>query len=77
MTTHGFRHTASTMLNGMRFNADVIEMQLAHLDADRVRRTYNQADLLPERTAMMQAWSNYLDSLMSGANVIPLFKSMA
>ncbi|BBP44559.1 tyrosine-type recombinase/integrase [Thiosulfativibrio zosterae] len=77
MTSHGFRHTSSTMLNELRFDADVIELQLAHLDKDRIRRTYNKADLLKERTVMMQAWSDYLDSLVSGAKVIPINKSIA
>ncbi|MEA3404889.1 MAG: tyrosine-type recombinase/integrase [Pseudomonadota bacterium] len=72
MTSHGFRHTASTMLNEMGFNADVIEMQLAHLDKDRIRRTYNKAELMAERTSMMQGWADYLDSLKRGAAVIPI-----
>ena len=72
MTSHGFRHTASTLLNEMGFNADVIEMQLAHLDKDRIRRTYNKAELIPERESMMQAWADYLEGLKRGANVIPI-----
>lgn len=75
MTSHGFRHTASTMLNELRFDADSIELQLAHLDKDRIRRTYNKAELMPERISMMQEWSNYLDGLQSGADVIPIGKN--
>jgi len=61
--THGFRHMASTRLNELGFNADVIEVQLAHKQGG-VRAVYNQAEYLKERKTMMQSWSNYLDSLL-------------
>lgn len=61
---HGFRHTASTLLNERRdFDADLIEAQLAHVDGNGVRRAYNQANYMDERRAMMQDYSNYLDEL--------------
>ena len=63
MTSHGFRHTASTMLNELGYRSDVIELQLAHESNDRVRATYNKAQLMPERTKMMQEWADYLDTL--------------
>lgn len=66
MTSHGYRHTASTLLNELRFDSDAIELQLAHLDKDRIRRTYNKAELLKERFKMMQHWSDYLDKLKRG-----------
>lgn len=40
---HGFRHTASTILNENRFNSDWIERQLAHVEKNNVRRAYNHA----------------------------------
>ena len=59
MTAHGFRSTASSMLNesGL-WNADAIERQLAHVDADSVRRAYARADFWDERVRMMQWWAN-------------------
>jgi integrase len=63
LTSHGIRHTASTQLNELGFNSDVIELQLAHASKDRIRATYNKAELLPERTRMMQEWADYLDGL--------------
>jgi len=63
MTSHGFRHTASTLLNELGYNADAIELQLAHASKDRIRATYNKAELLPERTTMMQQWADHLDEL--------------
>ena len=60
---HGFRATASTLLNEQGFRADVIEAQLAHAERDSVRRAYNHAIYIEERTAMMQWWADFLDSL--------------
>jgi integrase len=63
-TGHGFRHTASTILNesGL-FSGDAIERQLAHVQGNKVRGAYNHAEYLPERRKMMQWWADYLDSL--------------
>lgn len=63
MTSHGFRHTASTLLNEMGYSADAIELQLAHISQDRVRATYNKAQLMDERIRMMQEWADFIDSL--------------
>lgn len=72
ITSHGFRHTASTLLNEMGFNADLIEVQLSHLNKDAIRATYNKADWLPDRHKMMQTWSDYIDSLLIDADVVPI-----
>jgi len=63
MTSHGFRHTASTLLNEMGYDPDIIELQLAHINKDRIRATYNKAQLMDKRIEMMQEWANYLDGL--------------
>ncbi|QBB72106.1 DUF4102 domain-containing protein [Pseudolysobacter antarcticus] len=60
MTAHGFRHMASTILNGDGFRPDAIERQLSH-SGEGVRKIYNQADYIEERTEMMQYWANKLD----------------
>ena len=49
MTSHGFRSTASTLLNEQGWNRDAIERQLAHAPRDSVRAAYNYAEFLPER----------------------------
>lgn len=67
MTGHGFRAMASTLLNEQGFAPDVIELQLAHAERNKVRAAYNRAQRLPERRKMMQAWANYLDKLKAGA----------
>ena len=70
-TGHGFRSMASTLLNELGFPPDVIELQLAHCERNKVRAAYNKAQRLPERRRMMQAWSDYLDGLRGGAGVVP------
>jgi integrase len=60
-TGHGFRSTASTILNEHDFRADVIERQLAHSERNTVRAAYNYAQYLPERRKMMQWWADYLE----------------
>lgn len=60
---HGMRHTASTILNENDFNGDHIEMQLAHVERNKVRGTYNHATYLDERARMMQWWADHLDNL--------------
>lgn len=78
MTGHGFRSMAASRLNEMGWNADAIERQLAHAEANKVRAAYTHAaQYLDERTRMMQAWSDYLDALRSGAAVIPFRKGAA
>jgi integrase len=62
-TGHGFRSTASTILNEHGFHADVIERQLAHCERNSVRAAYNHAQYLPERRKMMQWWADYLDKV--------------
>jgi integrase len=68
MTGHGFRSMASTLLNEQGFHPDVIELQLAHKERNKVRAAYNKAERLAERRIMMQAWADHLDGLKSGAN---------
>jgi integrase len=63
MTGHGFRSTASTLLNANGWNRDYIESQLAHQERNSVRASYNFADYLPDRRKMMQWWADYLDEL--------------
>lgn len=66
MTGHGFRSMASTSLNELGWHPDVIELQLAHQERNKVRAAYNKAQRLPERRRMMQAWADYLDGLRNG-----------
>jgi integrase len=72
MTGHGFRSMASTCLNELGWHPDLIELQLAHAERNKVRAAYNRAQRLDERRKMMQAWGDYIDGLRAGNNVVPL-----
>jgi len=58
------------MLHEKGFNSDMIERQLAHAERNSVKAAYCHAEYLPERKKMMQVWSDYLDALKTGDNVI-------
>jgi len=71
MTSHGFRASASTLLNESgRWSSDAIERQLAHVEANAVRRAYARGEHWDERVRMMDWWADYLDQLK--ANVVPV-----
>src|ERR1051326_597820 len=71
MTAHGFRATASTLLNesGL-WNPDAIERQLGHIEGNDVRRAYARGEHWDERVRMMTWWANYLDTLRISDNGI-------
>jgi len=48
VTAHDFRATASTRLHEMGLRSDFTELQLAHVERNRVRAAYNHADHLAE-----------------------------
>lgn len=64
-TAHGFRATASSILNSRGYVPDVIEAALAHQDPNAVRRAYNRATYWDERVALMQHWADIVDDLRS------------
>ena len=73
---HGFRSTASTMLNRERLNGrrrfepELVEMQQDRLDAS-TRAVYDRDDRLPERIELMQFWADRIDEMRT-ANVLPI-----
>lgn len=72
MTAHGFRAMASTLLNESgKWHQDAIERALAHGDTDKVRAAYHRGAHWKERVEMAQWWSDYLDTLRKGADVVP------
>lgn len=62
MSVHGFRTSASTLLNENGHHPDVIEAALAHVRGD-IRSIYNKAKYLPERVKLYQWWADYCDQL--------------
>ncbi len=72
MTAHGFRSTASTLLNECgKWSSDAIERALAHKDGNAIRGIYHRGSHWDERVKMAQWWSDHLDLLRDGAEVLP------
>lgn len=63
VTGHGFRHTMSTILHEEGFYTTWIETQLAHVDKNSIRWTYNHAKYLEGRRDMMQWCADYISQL--------------
>ncbi len=75
VTSHGFRATASTLLNESgKWHPDAIERALAHGHSNAVRGAYARGQYWDERVAMAQWWSDYLERLSVGAQVVPMMK---
>ena len=70
MTGHGFRGIASTILHEVGYQHAHIEVQLSHLERDKVSGAYNHAEYIPQRAKMMQEWADYLDGIKAGGKVI-------
>jgi len=71
MTGHGFRAMASTLLNESgKWHPDAIERALAHGEADKVRAAYHRGAHWKERVEMSQWWSDHLDMLRAGGEVV-------
>ena len=72
MTAHGFRSAASSILNESGiWNPDAIEVQLAHVEANAVRRAYARADYWDERVRMMSWWATKCDGLKQDGRGVP------
>ncbi|MEI7201085.1 MULTISPECIES: tyrosine-type recombinase/integrase [Pectobacterium] len=65
-TGHGFRHTMSTILHEQGYNTSWIELQLAHVDKNTIRGTYNHAQYLEQRRGMLQWYGDFIDGLEHG-----------
>jgi integrase len=73
-TAHGFRATASTALNEAGFDADLIEMSLAHIDKNTVRAAYNRSQYIERRKPLMSWWSSLIagDDKSIVGDVVPI-----
>jgi integrase len=78
VTAHGLRTTASTLLNESGiWHPDAIERALAHGDSDAVRDIYNRGQYWDERIRMMQWWSDHLEQLRAGGELVSLQERLA
>jgi integrase len=71
VTGHGFRSTASSILNvSKEWSADAIERQLAHVDSNKIRGAYNRSEFWDERVKMMTWWADRCEAMRRGGTVI-------
>lgn len=72
-TTHGFRGMATTLLyERFEFPSMIIELQLAHMDGNQVRASYNAItpySYLEKRKEMIQKYADFLDDLKEKARL--------
>ena len=66
LVSHGMRSMASTILNERRWDPELIEVALAHVDKDGVRSTYNRAEYIELRREMMAWWSEHIQEAATG-----------
>ncbi|MGL4767962.1 MAG: tyrosine-type recombinase/integrase [Formosimonas sp.] len=71
-TVHGFKGMASTALSEMGYPREHIELQLAHMERNKVVAAYNHAKYIKQRTEMMQRWADFLDEQRGKGKVIPM-----
>ena len=65
-TSHGFRASASTLLNESgKWAPDAIEAELAHVGADEVRKAYHRALYWDERVKMADWWAGEIHKMKS------------
>ena len=71
---HGFRAMARTMMAERIYGIPeaLVEAQLGHGKSGPLGGTYDRAEYMIQRRAMMQTWADYLDKLRFGADVIPI-----
>lgn len=76
-SAHGFRATASTILNELGYRSEVIERQLAHAERNKVRASYNQAEYLKDRRVMMQQWADLIDEMAKAESRVAPIKRVS
>lgn len=75
LVAHGLRALASTTLNEAAFDPDVVEVALAHVDANQVRGAYNRAEYLERRRDMLTWWSDHIEQAARGKVTIERFQA--
>jgi integrase len=72
-TAHGFRATASTLLNESgNWSRDAIERELDHQEKDEVKRAYARGQHWAERVRMQSWWADFIDDLRAAGKVVKL-----
>jgi integrase len=73
ITVHGFRSSfRDWAAERTGFPAEVAEMALAHVVADKVEAAYRRGDLFAKRRQIMEAWAKFCTAPAAGGRVVPL-----
>jgi len=71
MTAHGFRGTATTLLMASgKWSREIVKKALSHKDGDETWEAYERGEHWPQRVEMAHWWSDYLDQLRKGADIV-------
>lgn len=58
---HGFRTSFSTIMNERAEDSAVIELQLSHAKADKIKGIYDRSQRIPDRRVLMQKWADLIE----------------
>lgn len=75
-TAHGFRKSASSLLQKLKYDQRIIDKQLSHA-VPGVSGKYALYDYQDERKKMMKHWASYLDSLRKSEKVVSIKQGKA
>lgn len=66
VTAHGFRSTFSTWAQECTsYEAEVVELALAHINSDATRAAYARSELIEKRRLLMNDWADYCFSTVT------------
>jgi integrase len=72
-SVHGFRATFKTWASERgNFSRELVEMALAHINADKVEAAYLRGDMLAKRRKLMDAWAQFCCKPIATDTVVQL-----
>jgi integrase len=71
-TAHGFRSSFRDWASENGYARDLAERALAHTINNQAEAAYHRTDLLEQRRAMMEAWSNHVGGVASSPVIVPM-----
>jgi integrase len=72
-TVHGFRSAfRDWCAERTNYPREICEQALAHRTGSAVELSYRRTDYFAQRAKLMQAWSDFCESPISSAEVVPI-----
>ena len=72
-TSHDLRRTGATLMRAAGVDVEIVELCLNHVEESRLVRTYQRAEMLPERKTAFERLGDRLDELVPAAATAHLF----